>query len=282
MTTPAAPPVTTGSFAGVPFPIDVQAQIINLLVGGAPFADSLTRQPTNRSQIGWPTAEPTGFSWLAELQPFPEVDLGDDSYVVAVAKLGAVIDLSNESVDDASINLTAGLADVLRDSLSRDLDLGLLNGSGPLEPVGVIRVAAETAGASLFAAAMTARGEIADAGGTATTLAASGAALAAADATMDANGQLVYPNGMAAALGLTAVSVPGLDPALVYDRSRCYLVVRNDVAVEFSRDYHFNRDATSMRVKGRFAAAIPAPAKAIRKLDVSAAPRGAAKSSGKS
>jgi HK97 family phage major capsid protein len=239
-------------------------------------------RPVRRAALRrWLSVEPTGYSWLAELQPFPEVDLGDDSYVVAVCKLGAVIDLANEAVDDSSINLTTGLGDVLRDSLSRDLDLGLLNGGGPPEPVGVIGVAAEIAGASLFAAAMTARGEIADAGGTATTLAASGAALAAADATMDTNGQLVYPNGMAAALGLAAVSVPGLDPALVYDASRCYLVVRNDVQVEFSRDFHFNRDATSPRVKGRFAAAIPAPAKAIRKLDV-ADSRRAAKPASKS
>jgi hypothetical protein len=88
---------------------------------------------------------------------------------------------------------------------------------------------------------------------------------------VDDVGQLVFPLGMAAALGLTAVPVPALATPLVYDRARCYLVIRNDVAVEYSRDFHFDRDATTMRIKGRFAAAIPAPGKSIRKLTISAA-----------
>ena len=87
--------VHTGSFQGYPFPPDVVARIINLLVGGAPFGDSLTRQPTNRSSVAWPTAKPTGFAWLDELQPFPTVGLGDDAYVVAVAKIGGIVDVSN-------------------------------------------------------------------------------------------------------------------------------------------------------------------------------------------
>ena len=38
--------------------------------------------------------------------------------------------MSNESFTDSSINITASLGVILQDSLSRDLDLGLLNGSG--------------------------------------------------------------------------------------------------------------------------------------------------------
>jgi HK97 family phage major capsid protein len=273
MTTPAG--VTTGSFSGVPFPIDAQAKIIDLLISGSPFANSLTRQPTNRSQIGWPTVAPTGAGWVKELDPIPAVDLNDEGYVVAVCKLAGIVDLSNESVGDASFNLTASLGQVLQDSLSHDLDNGLLHGSGtPPEPVGVIGVAASTTGASLYAAAMKARGEVGDAGGTADTVAASGAAFATADSTTGTTGELVYPNGVAAALGLSAVTVPGLTTPLVYDSTRCYLVVRNDVMVEFSRDWHFALDATSMRIKGRFAAAIPAPAKSIRKLTIAIARSG--------
>ena len=40
------------------------------------------------------------------------------------------------------------------------------------------------------------------------------------------------------------------------------------MAVDMSRDWHFNLDAISLRVKGRFAAAIPDPNKAIRKLAI--------------
>jgi HK97 family phage major capsid protein len=271
MTTPTAAPgqgVHTGSFGGYPFPADVVDQVMNLLLGGAPFGDSLTRQPTGRSSIAWPTAKPTGFAWLEELSPFPTIGLDDDAYVVAVAKIGGIVDVSNESVSDTAINLTAGLATVLQDSLSRDLDLGLLNGGGPPEPVGVIGVAPEVTGTDLLAAVALARGQIADAGGSPSTIALSGTALANADTERDANGQLVYPNGFAAAAGLTAVVVPGLATPLVYAADRCYLAVRDDAAVELSRDFHFHLDATSIRVKARVAVAIPDVPKSIRKLKI--------------
>jgi HK97 family phage major capsid protein len=270
MTTPAPSSVDTGSFGGYPYPPDVVARIINLLIDSAPFAASLTRQPTNRASVAWPTAKPSGFAWLDELQPFPTVTLADDAYVVAVAKIGGIIDLSNESVADPSFNVTTAMTGLLRDSLSRDLDLGLLNGGGPPEPVGVIGVAANVTGADLLEAVAKARGQIADAGGSPTTIALSGTALADADTSRDANGQLVYPSGFAAAAGLDAVVVPGLGTPLVYDRARCYVVRRDsdDATVEISRDWHFHLDATSVRVKARVAAAIPDPGKAIRKLEI--------------
>ena len=99
-----------------------------------------------------------------------------------MAKIGGIIDLSNESVADSSINLTASLATLLQDSLSRDLDLGLLNGSGPPEPVGVIGVAPPALGADLLGQVTAAKGSIGDAGGTPTTLAISATALADEDA----------------------------------------------------------------------------------------------------
>jgi HK97 family phage major capsid protein len=271
MTTPAPGSVTSGSFGGVPFPPEVVARVIDLLVTGAPFGASMTRYPTNRGSVAWPTAKPTGYAWRAELAALPVVDLDDDAYVVAVAKIGAVLDLSNESIADPTFNIGNAVGDLLRDSLSRELDLGLLNGSGPPEPRGVIAAAAEVSADDLLDAVATARGQIADAGGAPSTLALSGAALAAADTSRDSNGQLVYPLGFASAVGLTAVVVPELATPLVYDASRCYLVVREDVAVEASRDFHFANDATSIRVRARVAAAIPAPGKSIRKLDVGGA-----------
>jgi hypothetical protein len=266
MTTP--PGITTGGFAGYPFPPDVQAQVINLLIGGAPFAASLTRQPTVRSSIAWPTAKPTGFAWLDELAPFPVVDMADDAYVVAIAKIGGIVDLSNEAVSDSAINLSTSVATVIRDSLSRDLDLGLLNGSGPPEPVGVMGAAPPAHGASLLAQVTAAKGSIGDAGGTPDTLAISATALAAEDARTGTTGELIYDSGFAAAMGLTPVVVPALAVPLVYDKTRCYLAVRNDAMVEMSRDWHFDRDATSIRIKARVTAAIPDPAKSIRKLSV--------------
>lgn len=165
---------------------------------------------------------------------------------------------------------------MLRDSLSRQLDDGLLNGSGPPEPQGVIAAAAEVGGADFLEAVLTARGSIADAGGTATTLAASGAMLAAADNTRDDSGALLFPNGFAAVAGLTPVTVPDLSPPLVYDRTRLYLVVRDDSSVEMSRDFRFDFDATTFRVKARVACACPDPNKGIRQLSVTPAVNGQA------
>jgi HK97 family phage major capsid protein len=268
MSTPTPTSVTTGGFGGYPFPPDVVARVINLLISGAPFADSLTRQPTGRSVVAWPTAKPSGFSWLNELQPFPTINLGDDAYVVGVAKLGGIVDMSNESVSDNSINLSGELATLLRDSLSRDLDLGLLFGDAPPEPIGAVGIAPEVTGADLLEAVTTARGQIGDAGGSASHIAALPSVLANADAERDSNGQLVFPAGFAASAGLLAVGVPGLTSPLVYDKSRAFLVVRDDAAVDASTDWHFHLDAYSLRVKARMALAVPDVPKTIRKLAV--------------
>jgi hypothetical protein len=124
-------------------------------------------------------------------------------------------------------------------------------------------------GTDLLAQVTAAKGSIGDAGGTPTTLAINATALAVEDAKQGTAG-LMYPNGFAAAMGLTPVVVPALSTALVYDKSRCYLAVRNDATVEVSRDWHFDRDATSVRIKARVTAAIPDQNKAIRKLSVTA------------
>lgn len=271
MTTPVVlPGLTTQDWGGRIAPPDVRNQIINLLVGGSPFANSLTRDPTSRPSVAYPTAQPSGLAWLAELEEFPRIDLADDAVVVGIKKLGGLVDLSNELVSDSSFNITAALQQLLGDGLSRDLDLGLLYGSGAdNEPAGVVPNAPSVAGATLLTAVSQAIGEIGDAGGSANTIAASAAALADANATTATDGQLVYPNGFATAVGLNPVVVPELSTPLVYDNTRCYLVLNgNESEVAVSTDWRFSFDATSIRIKVRAAVAIPAPQRSIRKLEV--------------
>ena len=101
--------------------------------------------------------------------------------MAALCKIGGIIDLSNESFDDSSINMTVALGTLLRDSLSRDLDLGLIEGSGG-DASAASRapgVAALALGADLLAQAIAAKGSIGDAGLTPTTLAIKATALAA-------------------------------------------------------------------------------------------------------
>ena len=196
------------------------------------------------------------------------MSLNDRAEIVAVAKLAGLLDVSNEMISDASINVSAQFTTLLRDSLSKQLDDGLLFGSGPPEPKGVVATADEVPGADLLEAVLAARGSIADAGGTATTLAASGAVLAAADGARDGQGALMFPNGFDAVTGLTRVTVPQLPVPLVYDRTRLYLVLRDDSSVEMSRDFRFEFDATTFRVRARMACACPDPNKGLRQLAI--------------
>lgn len=268
---PAPPAVNTGGWSGNMVPADVAGRVIAMLVDQARFASSITPRPTNSNTVVFPRAAPTGAAWLAELQRFPEMNLGDTAYEVAVAKLGGLVDLSNELVSDAQINITAEVGRLLRDSLSAQLDEGLLRGAGPPEPAGVIAAAPAVAGADLLAAAAAAVGAIGDEGGQATTLAASPSRLALESARTDGGGQLVYgAGGIGGVLGLTTVAVPALgEDALVYDASRLFLVTNGGLSsVEFSRDWHFAYDATTLRIRSRIAVAAPDPDRSLRKLTI--------------
>ncbi len=268
MTLPSPPALGSPGFSGVLVPPDVQQRIINTLIEQAVFASSITRLPTSSGSVAFPVAAPAGAAWIAELARIPLMSLNDRAEVVAVAKLAGLLDVSNEMISDASINVSAQFTTLLRDSLSKQLDDGLLFGAGPPEPKGVVATAAEVPGADLLEAVLAARGSIADAGGTATTLAASGAVLAAADGARDSQGALMFPNGFDAVTGLTRVTVPQLPVPLVYDRTRLYLVLRDDSSVEMSRDFRFEFDATTFRVRARMACACPDPNKGLRQLAI--------------
>jgi HK97 family phage major capsid protein len=268
MTTPA-PPVTTGSFRGVLHPHDV-ARVLNLLVDGAPLSNVLSRYPTQRSAVAFPTAKPDRPAWLAEMAPIPVVGLGDDAAIVAVCKLASIVLMSNESAADAEVNLTNEFGELLRDSASAELDRGVLYGTDDPEPHGLVAAAPDAAGADLGGAITAAVGSIGDAGGVATHLCAKPSVLAAARDTRDSTGQLVHPAGIGAAYGLAEVGVPELDAAdvLVINSERVWLVTRSDFAVDYSNDYAFDRDAMAVRIRGRFAVAAPDLGKGLRRLDV--------------
>jgi hypothetical protein len=267
---PAAPPVTTGSFQGVLHPADV-ARVLNLLVGGAPFCSAaLTPYPTTRHAVAFPTAKPDRPQWLKEMDPLPVVGLGDDADIVATCKLASIVLLSNESAADASVNLTQEFGDLLRESASAELDRGVLYGTDDPEPRGLVAAAPAAAGADLGAAVTTAIGSIGDAGGVATHLAARPSVLADARNSRDTTGQMIYPNGLGAALGLAEVGVPELAAAdiLVVSRTKVWLVTRNDFQVDISQDWAFDRDALAVRIRGRFAVAAPDLSKGLRKINV--------------
>ena len=281
MTTPA-PPVTTGSFQGVLHPAQVAA-VLNMLTTGAPFSGTaLTPFPTERHEVAFPTAKPDRPAWLGEMDPIPVIGMNDDADIVATCKLASIVLLSNESLFDASVNMTAELGDLIRDSASIELDRGILYGADSPEPKGVVTAAPPANGADLAAALTAAVGSIGDAGGTATHLCARPSVLADQRNERDDNGQRLYPEGLGGAFGLTEVGCPELAAAdvLVTGRSRIWLIVRNDFQVDYSRDWAFDRDAIAVRIRGRFAVGAPVVAKSLRKLIVSGS-RSASSRSGK-
>jgi hypothetical protein len=271
-------PVTTGSWQGVLYPPDI-ANLINMLVGGAPFAASLTRFPTTRAEVAFPTASPDRPAWTAEAAAFPTIGLNDAADIVAIKKLGQIVKLSNESVTDTSVNLTQQVADLLRDSSGPELDRGLLYGSLATEPKGVVPNVAAVDGADLSTAITAAIGAIGNAGGVADTIAGKPSLFAGQrNVKATGSGVFLYPLGVGAQFGLAEVGCAELNDCLVYDSTRLYLIARTtDFEVALSSDYFFDSDSTACRVRGRFAVGMPVPLKTCRKITVAGvAPTGEA------
>jgi HK97 family phage major capsid protein len=251
--------------------------MINLLIGGSPFANSLTRFPTARAEVGFPTASPDSPAWTAEAAALPQIGLNDAADIVAVKKLGEILKISNEAIGDSGVNLTAMVAALLKDAAGPELDRGLLYGSLAAEPKGVVPNAAVTDAADLPASITKAVGAIGDAGGTASHIAAKPSLFANHRNDRDTQQRPLWPDGIGPAYGLAEVGVPNLTDVIVYDATRLYLIVRTqDFEVAISQDFYFDSDAAALRVRGRFAAGMPAPAKTCRKLTVAGvAPTGA-------
>ncbi len=264
------PPLTTQDFDGVVTPAQVQLEIVNRVLGGAPFARSLDPLSTGSGRVSWPTAGPTGGGWTGEGQPLKEVALNPRSYTVAAKKLSGVFDVTNEMLDDATFNIGVALGSVVTESLGPQLDDGVIRGGVDDEdsPTGVWTFAPEVGPGPLWSTIWEAVGELGDEGGVATTVALRPSTHAAEAARVDDQNRPLYADGLVRAGGLDFVTVPSLeaDEVLVYDRARVRLVVRRDFSVQFSGDAGFRQDMVATRVIGRFAIGVPVAAKSIRKF----------------
>ena len=175
---------------------------------------------------------------MRSLQEVPSLLLNDKALIVSVAKVAGLLPLSAEMQSDAAVNITTWVNGALADSLSRDLDLGLLRGTGKPQPNGIIAQADPVDGPTLIAAAGAAIAAIGEAGGTTNTIAMSPTVYAAELTRTDDLGHLVHPDGLPDLIGLGIVQVPGLDPPLVYDSGRCFLVLGQDCNVTIHDDPH--------------------------------------------
>jgi HK97 family phage major capsid protein len=224
--------------------------------------------------MAFPTVAPTGFAWLEQLQEVPELTPGDKALIVAVAKIAGRLPVSSEMQADAAVNITTWVQGALADSLSRDLDLGILGGAGAPAPTGVLGQADAVTGATLTEATGKAIAEIGEKGGVTNTIAMSPTVYVDELTREDDAGRPVHPDGLADFLGLRIVQVAGLATPLAYDSRRCFLVLGQDSNVTVHDDPR--HDAMLLLVKARANAGIPVKDKAIRKLDIGGSTRQAA------
>jgi HK97 family phage major capsid protein len=225
--------LATTSFEGFTARDDLSTFVANQAVTGSPFARNITPMPTNRSGVTFPTVNPTGFDWVGEGQPIPDVDLDDDRYSVAVAKLAGLVTMSSEFIDDNELPISNLLGQAVQDSMGPQLDTGLLYGAGGVEPSSIL-IASEFGPArdDLRQAVIACWGEMVDAGadGDGIVCFASGGTVALEMARVDNEGRPIHPAGSVPTIGpgIRMVAVPSLSApdVLVADTRRLYLVLR--------------------------------------------------------
>jgi HK97 family phage major capsid protein len=272
MTTPraAVPGVTEPGWPSA-FPADFQQRILSTVVGGAPFSRSVMPLPTMRSEVAFGILDANDPAWIAELGQIPDLAKNQSAYEVAVSKLAGSILISQESIDDSSFPLTAQITQVLQDTFSHKLDLDLIGAAGPAPvPTGILSVASASDGADLELAAVQGKADIGTSGGTASHIALSPHFLAELEGKRDTTGRALYPDLAQGFVGLTVVQAVAATQPFVYDATRCWLVTRNDFLAQITpfTDSAWSHYAQSLRIVGRFALAVPQPAKAVRKLTV--------------
>jgi enamine deaminase RidA (YjgF/YER057c/UK114 family) len=254
------------------FPAHVVA-IVSAIVGGSPFARSLTPLPTSRSSVSFPQLDPEDPEWISELGLIPQLTGDASEYEVAVSKLAGSILISRESIEDTDFPVTQQTEQVLQDTFSAKLDRDFIGGSGVAPvPRGILGVAGEVTGADWLDAAVKAKAEIATAGGIPSHIALSPGIIGDLEGTRDEIGHQLYPDASTVFAGLETVSAVAATQPVCYDSSRLWLAIRRDFVADFSDQVSeaWNRYATSLRIVGRFALAAPLPSRSVRKLAVTA------------
>src|SRR5580704_17058684 len=104
---PPRPPGVTQADWPSTFPLEVRP-IISAIVGGAPFARSLTPLPTGRTGVAFPlVTDVDDPAWGKELDEVPAMLLESGEYDAAVSRLSGSILISQESLDDAEWPISA-------------------------------------------------------------------------------------------------------------------------------------------------------------------------------
>lgn len=268
-------PIDHSSFAGNVFPKDVVQQVLALGLEGAPVFTSLTQRTTSRGSVAFPTGDPSGFGWVAELGEIPSVIPGADSAVAVLTKIAGLLLISNESIADADLPLQSEVGRLIAGSMAatadRDLLYGTVESDGPAGPAGAFDALEVAVGDNLRAAVVDACSGIMSHGGTPTTVLLSpnlwGDEMTRREATPTAVGPLFQDLGLPGLEVKVAATLESTD-ALVLDKTGCFALIASDYSIEASGETAeaWSHDGVSLRIKARLALAIPTPARSARTI----------------
>ena len=257
---------STASWQSIPFPTDVVAQLFNESLTTSPFTSNITRRSTGSNAVGYPTINPTGAGWTAELGAVPALDLGDDALVAQIKKLIAQGVISHEALMDASFDIGSAIGRGVADTFAGLLDPAGLYGDQPDEPAGVVAaLGAALDNSDLSAAAADGIGALYAAGGTPSRIfCAPDVWTAEAQRISVDNASSGSADALQSIFGVPLTVVPTMTAGtgLVADTSRIEFVVREDIAFELNEAAGWNVDGVGYRLRTRVAYAVPTPAKA--------------------
>ena len=267
---PPRPPGITQPPWSTMFPAQVVA-IVSAIVGGAPFARSLTPLPTNRASVSFPQLDPDDPAWVAELGEIPLLTPDTSEYEVAVSKLAGSILISVESIEDTDFPVTQQTEQILRDTFSHKLDRDFIGGTGPHPtPTGILAVADEVTGADWLAAVIKAKAEIATAGGEASHVAFSPDTIGDWRARAMRSGTSCTPTRPPSSAGWRpSAPCPRPSRSSTTPRGCGWRSAATSRLISAGRPRRRGTGTRqSLRIVGRFALAAPLPSRSVRKLKV--------------
>jgi HK97 family phage major capsid protein len=196
--------------------------------------------------------------WVAELDELPS-DAGDaDEIVLTPKKIGNLVELSTESIEDASINQLDAVGRAMVRGVAKKVDARFFSNSAATAtaPAGLLSYTLPGgAGTPDVDGLLDAIGAVAGEGGVADTAFVNAADLTAIRKEVVTGG---YSISDPTAPGVERVGGAQLIPApvtagsaVVCQASFIALAVRRDANVEFSNDAAFSRDAVAARVTMR-------------------------------
>lgn len=199
-------------------------------------------------------------TWTAEGAEINSDAPDADTLDLAPRKIANVVNLSNESIGDASVSVLNQVGDALTRSIATAIDAAAFstNPATPTTPAGILSLALPGADGTMdLAGLLDGIGAVEAAGGVATAVYLNPADLTALRKEVLTGGFLLGSDpsqpGLQTLAGAGLYGVPTIvaGTALVAQADQIVVGVRQDASVDFSTDAAFTKDTTVARVVAR-------------------------------